>query len=79
MKEYLWALMNQTIEEVQDNFDWIPFSSKIEADMRYNAIIQALAYMRGVTTTLYEVAGLSYSDWNLAFDVLQMIEDEVFN
>jgi len=79
MKEYLWNLMNETIEEVQDNLDWIPFASRLEADARYNAIIQAIAYMRGVTTTLYEVTGLSYGDWDLAFDILQMIEDEAFN
>lgn len=77
MKRYLWDLMSQTIEEIQDNLDWIPFSSRIEANMRYSAIHEAIAYMRGVTTTLYEVAGLSYGDWDMATDILQMIEDEV--
>lgn len=79
MKEYLWNLMNQTIEEIQDNLDWIPFSTRIEANMRYSAIHEAIAYMRGVVTTLYEVAGLSYGDWDLAYDVLMMIEEEAFN
>lgn len=79
MKAYLWKLMNDTIEEIQDNLDWIAFSTRVEAKMRYDAISEALAYMRGVVTTLYEVAGLSYGDWDLAYDILMMIEEEAFN
>ena len=51
MKAYLWKLMNDTIEEIQDNLDWIPFSTRVEANMRYSAISEALAYMRGVAVS----------------------------